>query len=186
MGLCVKAVVKTGIACGLAALAALLPPMRDVLAQPSLEPTVKAAYLSKFAPFVDWPAGAFDSPSAPLVICVVGADPLGGNLDRAVQGQKDREHPMTVRRLPAPDAQAACHILFTGDAAAAETALAGAASRPVLTVTDAGLPVRGIIAFVRVGDNLRFDIDEERAQQAGLVISSKLLALARTVKRGPR
>ncbi len=162
----------------------LVPPLR---AQPSLESPVKAAYLSKFAPFVEWPAGAFDGPTAPLVICVAGTDPLAENLDRAVAGQKDGEHPLTVRRLAAPaDAKSDCHILFTADAMLAQDALAAVAGQPVLSVTDTGLPVRGMISFVRVGKTLRFDIDEAQAHEAGLVISSKLLVLARTVKRGAR
>ena len=45
---------------------------------------VKAAYLYKFAPFVDWPANAFPSPASPLVLCVAGEDPFGPMLDRAV------------------------------------------------------------------------------------------------------
>jgi len=180
----VKAAIKTGIACGLAVLAMALPS----LAQTSpLEAQVKAAYLSKFSPFLDWPAGTFATPDAPLVICVVGEDTLGANLDRALAGQKDREHPLTVRRLAEPaEAQGGCHILFTADAAIAGEALAAVASQPVLTVTDMGLPVQGMISFVRVGNNLRFDIDEAQAQGAGLVISSKLLVLARNVRRGAR
>jgi len=177
-----RAAVKTSIACGLAVLAVLMP----AGAQPSLENPVKAAYLSKFAPFIEWPAGAFATPTAPLVICVAGADPLGANLDRAVQGQKTGEHPLTVRRLAEPEAAADCHILYTADPLVAGAALEAAAARPVLTVTDSGLPVQGMISFVRVGNNLRFDIDEARAQEARLVISSKLLALARTVRRSPR
>ena len=177
-----KFAVKTSIACGLAVLAALAP----VRAQPSLETPVKAAYLSKFAPFIEWPGTAFNAAAAPLVICVVGTDTLGANLDRAVEGQKDRDHELTVRRLPEPDPQAACHILFTADPLLAEAALASVAGQPVLTVTDIGLPVQGMISFARVGNNLRFDIDEARAQEAGIRISSKLLVLARTVKRSAR
>jgi hypothetical protein len=183
-----RAAVKTSIACGLAILAVALPVLAQPRSAPSpLEGPVKAAYLSKFAPFVEWPAGVFAAHNTPLVICVVGADPLAGNLDRAVAGQKDREHPLTVRRLTeAGDAQTGCHILFTGDAELAQAALAAVAAQPVLTVTDSGLPVQGMISFVRVGNNLRFDIDEARAQDSGLVISSKLLVLARNVKRGAR
>ncbi|HUJ04269.1 MAG TPA: YfiR family protein, partial [Rhizomicrobium sp.] len=49
---------------------------------------VKAAYLSKFGIFVDWPKTAFDSPQSPVVLCVEGADPFGDTLDKIVQGQR--------------------------------------------------------------------------------------------------
>ena len=50
------------------------------LAQPaaadaSLEYAVKAAYLTKFIPFITWPDGALPSPTAPVTICVAGDDP---------------------------------------------------------------------------------------------------------------
>ena len=64
-----------------------------------LELAVKATYLYKFAPFVEWPASAFDSPTAPLVLCVVGDDPFGDLLDRAVSGQHAGKHPIALRRL---------------------------------------------------------------------------------------
>ena len=176
-----KAVSNIGVAWRLAigGLPALLLP---ATAQPSLEYQVKAAYLSKLAPFIDWPDGAFATPSAPLVICVVGRDPLGAAIDRAIDGQKDRDHPLTVRRLAAPDA--GCHILFAADRAIADQAIEQLRDRPVVTVTDSGQ--RGMIGFVVVDNHVRFDIDARAAERAGLRFSSKLLSLARNVRRGPR
>ena len=178
-----RAVLSFGIAIGVAALAALQPAGAQA---PPLEMAVKAAYLSKFAPFIDWPANAFAEPASPLVICVLGPDPFGANLDRAVEGHKDRGHPVTVRRLPVPDAAADCHLLYVGDPALAAPALEAARNRPVVTVTEAGAAAPGVISFVRVGNNVRFDIDEAQAQSVGLTISSKLLSLARSVRRSPR
>jgi hypothetical protein len=155
-------------------------------AQPSLEYQVKAAYLSKLPPFIDWPAGAFSAPNAPLVICIVGPDPFGAALDRAVEGQRDRDHPLQVRRLSAPEAEATCHILFASEAAIAEQAIERMRTRPVVTVTDSGQPVRGMINFVIAANHVRFDIDAAAAESVGLRFSSKLLSLARTVRRSPR
>ena len=59
---------------------------------------------------------------------------------------------------------------------------------PVLTVTDQVMHPgdRGIISFVVADNHVRFDIDDAAAAHAGIVISSKLLALAHSVKpRGP-
>jgi hypothetical protein len=46
------------------------------------ESSVKAAFLYKFANYVEWPANAFASPSAPLVIGVAGADAIAADLER--------------------------------------------------------------------------------------------------------
>jgi hypothetical protein len=166
-------------------LAPLLPPSEQSLrAQPSLEYQVKAAYISKLSPFIDWPSSAFAGSNAPLVICVVGHDPFGAALDRAVEGVRDRDHPLQVRRLSAPDP--GCHILFAGDTAMAEQAIEQMRSRPVVTVTDSGRPARGMISFVVAANHVRFDIDAAAAERAGLRFSSKLLALARTVRRASR
>jgi len=153
-------------------------------AQTSLEYAVKAAYLVKFAPFITWPDGAFASSSAPLTICVEGADPFGADLDHAAQGQRDGDHPVTIRRLNASDPTAQCHILFAGGAPDTVTAeLERWKAQPVLTVTDSGAAAGGIINFVVIGDHVRFDIDVARANAVGVQISSKLLGLAHAVKR---
>lgn len=149
-------------------------------AQDSLEYAVKAAYLVKIAPFVEWPSSAFSSPSAPLSICVMGADPFGNLLRRAAQGQKDGDHPIDVERIEVPDP--GCRIVYLG-ASQDQAYLRAFAGRPVLTVTDgAGRP--GIVNFVLVDGHVRFEIDEDAARASGLAISSKLLSLATRVKGG--
>jgi len=155
-------------------------------AQPSLEYQVKAAYLTKLSPFVEWPDNAFPNPTAPLFICVFGPDPFGAVLDRAAEGQKDREHPLAVRRIAANEPIGHCNILFVSDPALVQRALAQVAGRPVLTVVDSGRPAGGMINFVIIRNNVRFDIDAAAAESVGLRFSSKLLALARNVRQGAR
>ena len=147
---------------------------------------VKAAYLYKFAPFIDWPANAFATPSSPMVVCVVGDDPFGRMLDQAVAGQKLGSRPLEVRRLGRADKAAGCHIVYLGGSKAQTIGdgLASIRGAPVLTVTDEARNAeeRGVIHFVVRGRNVRFQIDEEAAQRNGLNISSKLLSLAVSVK----
>jgi hypothetical protein len=166
---------------GTAAIAVLTAPATQ--AQPSLEYAVKAAYLAKFAPFIDWPDSAFAGPGAPLTICILGPDPFGAELDKAMAGQKDGDHPLAVRRMPALEPAAVCQILFISDAALAERALEDMKTRPVVTVTDSGLRAHGVISFVVIENHVRFDIDEAAAYNVGLDISSKLLSLAHAVRQ---
>jgi hypothetical protein len=147
----------------------------------SMEYAVKAAYLFKFAPFVDWPTGAFASATSPFVVCVAGTDPFGSALDKAVNGQRVGDHPVTVRRLARVDSARGCHILFVG-ATRGQTpaeALRTVRGAPVLTVADQGAGAQGaIIRFVVRDNRVRFEIDTEAAASNGVNISSKLLSLA--------
>lgn len=161
---------------------ALALPGGTAVAQ-SLEYPVKAAYLYKFGPFVEWPAGAFDSAVSPLTVCIVGDDPFGPVLDRALDGQAVGQHPVAVRRLDRLDRNSACHVAYVAGSRRQSVAegLAGVRGAPVLTVTDSGGP-RGIVHFVVKDNRVRFHIDDQAAAQNGIVISSKLLSLALSVK----
>jgi hypothetical protein len=158
---------------------------RPALAAPAtLEMAVKASYLYKFAPFVQWPPRSFASATSPFRICVAGDDLLGGALDQAVRGQRVQDHPITVTRLASLDGSVAtnCQILFIGKSSTAE--MRGVAGQPVLTVTDRNRGGSGgIIQFVMQGSRVRFAVDMVAANTAGIQISSKLLGLAVEVAR---
>ena len=152
----------------------------------SLELAVKATYLYKLAPFVSWPAAAWTAPNAPLVICVQGSDPFGRVLDRATAGQAVGGHPVVVKRLARLDPNSGCQIAYVagGPAQSQAQALEAVDGAPVLTVTDEGRGgPKGIVHLLLDGGKVRFSIDAARAQECGVAISSKLLALAVAVKR---
>jgi hypothetical protein len=147
-----------------------------------LERAIKATYLYKFAPFVEWPESAFASPQSPFVLCVVGEDPFGDLLNEAVAGQRISGRPIIVQRLPAATRNSGCQILFAAGSPRQSVAAALAAVRgtPVLTVTDdqSNAAAKGIINFVLQENHVRFQINNAAAAASGLVISSKLLSLA--------
>jgi hypothetical protein len=150
-------------------------------AQTSLEYAVKAAYLTKFVPFLDWPATAFASGSAPVTICVFGVDPFGSLLDKAAAGDRGGGRPLAIRRIVSAEAAEGCHIVYTADPNVGT--LDGLDGKPIAIVTDAPAPARGVIRFVTLDNHVRFDIDDAMAARDGLRISSKLLELARSVRR---
>jgi YfiR/HmsC-like len=144
----------------------------------SLEYAVKAAYLTKFIPFITWPEAALPAPNTPVAICVLGDDPFAGKLEQAAAAARLGEHPVTVKKTAAPDA--ACQIVFLGPGS--EAALDALRGKPVVTVTDSGAKAHGVISFVLAENHIRFDIDDALAAQDGLQVSSKLLSLAHAVK----
>jgi hypothetical protein len=147
-------------------------------ADESLEYAVKAAYLTKFIPFITWPDAALPAPNSPVAVCVLGDDPFGGKLEQAAASAKFGEHPVTVKKLASPDAT--CQIAFLGTGA--EAALDALRGKPVVTVTDSSQKIHGVFSFVLVENHVRFDVDDALAAQDGLQISSKLLSLAHAVK----
>ena len=159
------------------------------LAQPGrIESQVKAAYLYKFAGFVDWPPGAFARPDSPLLIGVAGDDAFAGQVEQLVDGRRAGGHPLHVRRLRRSDSPAGLHILFVagpGDAAGAGL-LDAARGLPLLTVSDAAgaadasadpIPA-GMIRFRIVDARLRFEVALRDVAPSGLKISARLLAAA--------
>jgi hypothetical protein len=152
----------------------------------SLEYAVKATYLYKFAPFVEWPPGAFATATSPVEICVVGDDPFGPTLDRALEGQRVGERAFALRRLGPSELPVSCHVAYlaaTGAQPVAET-LRAVAGAPVLTVTNEAVSPRakGIVNFVLREGRVRFEIDNRAAAEAGIAISSKLLGIAVAVR----
>lgn len=156
----------------------------------SLEYAVKATYLHKFAPFVEWPNAAAEFPDGNFIVCVVGTDPLGALLDRAVTGQQVAGHPIEIRRLARVTGNPGCAVMFVAgsDAQPVSAALVAVRGMPVLTVTDGATDpaTKGIINFVLQDDRVRFEIDNSAAAANGLTISSKLLSLAVHVTGGKR
>lgn len=148
-----------------------------------------AAFLYKLPMFVDWPAGAFPSPDSPIIITILGDDPFGSALADAVGGKKMDAHPFSVRRVKwAQDVEDTTHIIFLNmpTATEEETALEKLrkkAKNALIASWKPGMAERGsTINFVATPDGVRLEINREAAESSGLVISSKLLSLARIVK----
>lgn len=170
---------------------ALLCVTCESLAQPtpskiSLEYAVKATYLYKLAPFVDWPPKTFSAPNAPFLICIVGDDPFDDYLEHATAGRGLGTHPFAVRRMDTLSPDAGCQIVFIGHLSneSIADALAAVDGKPVLTVTDSDAVDDGgsIMQFVIEHGQVRFDINTSAATRNHLAISSKLLNLALAVK----
>jgi hypothetical protein len=149
---------------------------------------VKAAFLYNFGKFVEWPATTFTNTTAPLVIGVFGDDPFHGDLERIISKKNVAGHPVVVRHVSSPADVKGCEIIFVSVAQHDHAAvMAGAIqSFGILTVTedmshfaDSGYA----ISFITVDDSIHFEINNAAALKAGLNISSKLLALAKTPEK---
>lgn len=143
---------------------------------------VKAGYLFNFAKFVRWPG---EAQLEVFRLCVMGHDPFGPVLEQ-VGGKTVRGRPVRIRRVDEPGEARTCHILFIGGREAARTQilLEKLGNRPVLTVGESeGFAERGgVVNLYREGRHIRFAINVDAAERAGLQVSSQLLGLARIVR----
>jgi hypothetical protein len=130
-------------------------------------------------------AGGYISPAnAPFVIGVLGEDPFGADLDRSVLGATVQGRPVIVKRYERVEQSRMRRFSTSAQPpkSGASTCFPGfatSAPSPSVTVGAAG----GIISFVIQDNKVRFEIDAEAAERAGLKLSSKLLALAKVDKK---
>jgi hypothetical protein len=152
-----------------------------LLTQEVTGPALKAAFLFNFVKFTTWPPDVLPE-GAPLQMCVVNAEAVGGALSAAVQGRVVVGHAIHVAEPTDGASLRGCHVLFvSGPRAAALKVVADVRDAPVLTVSDLqGFTAEGGVAqFHLQQGQLRFAFGRDAARTARLQISSKLLTLAR-------
>lgn len=151
------------------------------------ERQVKAAYLLKFAAFVEWPEASFAHPDSALQIGVAGSDALAEQLERMAAGRSVNGHPVTVRRLSPGAPLAGLHMLFLDnslDRGVMATLLDGARGQSLLTVSDAdeANALGCMINFIVADAKLRFDVVMRHVATSRLRISARMLAVAHRVQ----
>lgn len=147
---------------------------------------VKAAFLFKFASFVEWPS---EFARSPVCITIIGQDPFGPALDDALKGKIINGRQFLIRRAKSEQDAAGCHIAFISTSEKAHVrAILDRLQTSTLTVSD--IPnfcgSGGMIDLETVAQSVRMEINQEAAERAGLRLSSKLLSVSRIVRRGDR
>ena len=149
---------------------------------------VKAAFLYKFAGYVQWPDKAAGPPDAPFTFGVAGADALADELAQLVEGRTLTGRTVAVQKLKPGGSLDGVHVLFLGkgDPASISGLRQWVKQRPVLIVTESeGALERGsMINFVLAERRVRFEIALDAAEKGGLRMSSRLLAVAQKVSAG--
>ena len=162
-----------------------------LMAQPnsdagSAERRIKAAFLYKFADYVEWPDAAFARPDTPITVAIEGDDQLADELARIVAGRMAAGRPIVVQRLTKDVSPVGVHILFAKDVRDGWPPLSGIQSEPTLVVTDShgALAHGSTINFVVVDEHVRFEVSLGDAERRGLRLSARLLAVAQNIRTG--
>ena len=180
-------VVKAACALGLVLFTAFATAAAPSDSERALEQRVKAAFLYRFTEFATWPDSAFTRAEAPFVIAVVGRDGVAEELRNITTGRAVAGHAIEVKRVAEGEAVPAAHMVFIGDGERARLReLIRAAPRSALVVTESegALALGSVINFVIAEGRVRFDIALDAAEKRGVRLSSRLLAVAHTVRGG--
>jgi hypothetical protein len=150
---------------------------------------VKAAFLYRFASYIEWPEDAPASGS--FVIAVYGAEDVARQLDELLPRMSLHRRPAQVRRVTRASELEGVHILYVGPKeplSRSRPVREAAIALPILLVTDdeKGLDAGGVINFIEQSRNVKFEVSLAAADRARLKIASSLLSVAARVERRPQ
>jgi hypothetical protein len=166
------------------------------------EDLLKATYVAGFPGFVTWPDEIFATPKSPFTYCVygdVGLEEALSTVTRAKVVDYSRSdgtvdhHSVAVRRVGKNQDLRRCQVLWIGknQVKKLDAILPIVRGSPVLTVgeTDEFLLKGGIVSFYlgkfKGNDIVQTGVNFGTAKEANLVLSSKLIAIARIVVEAP-
>jgi len=146
----------------------------------SIEQKIKVAYIYNFTKFITWPEHLGNT----FNLCLLNNDSFG-ILFNSLESKTALGMPIKLIRLHNLETSVYCHILFIGDNPQANI-LQSVPQFGVLTISEKSQLIQdeGIIQFVTRNGKVKLQINIDHAEQAGLIISAKLLEIAELVERG--
>ncbi len=145
---------------------------------------VKAAYLYRFAGYIEWPKG--DSSPGEFTIVVVRAHEIASQLKALSQGRQINGRPIRVEELSQSQDIPGAQMAYIGPDPRLDVRplIRSLESRHIVVVTDEpeGLDEGGLINFVMVDQRVRFEVSLTTAKRGGFGISSELLSVAARVQ----
>jgi hypothetical protein len=167
-------------------LAALLFAVRAEAQTAMSESQVKAMFVYNFLKFVEWPVDASVGAKEPFVVLIIGEGATSDATESFLGSKTIGERPLVVRRIRWDQSVAGARAAFVveRDGKKLQHILEATAAAGVLTIGEGeSFTTRGGVIGLLIEDRkVRFDVDTTAAQNAGLRVSSKLLALTRVVR----
>lgn len=150
-------------------------------------PNVKAAFAYNFVKLTAWPDGRFAGPSAPLNVCVVKGDPMEEALRASLAGKPVGARAVAVLAVSVDENFSVCHALYLGSPLAPRySALMSRAVAKGVLVIDEGDKFTwpdGMIRLYAEQARMRFELNLEAVERAGLKVDPRLIRLARIATR---
>jgi hypothetical protein len=168
----------------------ILPAVASDGDQAPTEAEIRAAFVFNFAKFTEWPADVFADGDSPLTVGFLGADDARTAFALLSAGKMINGRKIVVLELDSVPNTHQYQILFfrkfKGDTGLG--ALGVPKDARTLTIGESeNFLARGGMIRLFVDDNrMRFDVNVGASTRSQLRLSSKLLALARTVVNLPQ
>ena len=144
---------------------------------------IKAACLYNFAKLIDWPDEAFEDINEPFSIGILGKDPFGVALERVIKDKTIGGRKISIRRS---SGHTSCQLLFISSTESENTSrvLETAEGSYIVTVSelDGFTELGGTIEFLIEENTVRFAINVDAADRAGVKMDPELLRLSTVVE----
>ncbi len=144
---------------------------------------LKARFFYRLASYVTWPEASFSSPSAPIVLAVVGDSGFASRLRDVSAGQQTGGRSFEVQAVETGAPLPAAHMVYIAgtDAEALSEGARAFDAQPALRVAEGERFTRvGDIGIELVKGRVMFFANQRSLRREGLKVSSKLLNLAST------
>ncbi len=152
---------------------------------------VKAAFIYNFLKYVEWPEKKIGEKSNPLVFGVCGNDAFS-TVKKVLENKKINDH--SIKVIPINDDHLkdqkyldSCHIILfsTREGRDPKAIISKIENSAILTIGEQEdfLDKGGIFNFVLENKKIRFEVNLEAAGKANIKIRSKVLRLAKRVKK---
>jgi YfiR/HmsC-like len=143
-------------------------------AESARDDQIRATFLLLLTKYVTWPDDAFASPTAPIVVAVVGNPGLASTLQTLSTDQRVAGRAFEIRAVPDAAASIGAHLVFVAE----DQSEAVVAGSPLRITEEPDKLSRTDIAIRLEGDRVAFSVNRKDVARRGLKLSSKLLKLA--------
>jgi hypothetical protein len=152
---------------------------------------VQAIFLYSFGRYVEWPTKAFEKPSSPFVIGILGDETFGGALEMIAAKKTIQGRRIEIRRFDSLKAyDGLCHILYVSSSVTVtdrSKVIEKTKGKPVFVVgAIPGFAKQGATAdFITEEDRMVIEINVTTARMSQLRMDAKLLSLVRLAGPSP-
>ena len=146
---------------------------------------IGAAFIFNFAKFTEWPPQSFADGSTPVTVCFLGGQDVRSAFQSITAGKTVNGRLVRAHDVKSAAEIHACQIVYTDspDIAVITGVLKNSRQCSALAIgtSDDFLLRGGMIRLLVESNRMRFDVNVGAAERTKIRLSSKLLALARSV-----
>jgi YfiR/HmsC-like len=146
---------------------------------------IRAAFIFNFSKFAEWPAGAFADAGSPMTVCFVGAEDVRAAFQSISSGKAVTGRFVEDHAIKSVSDLRSCQVVYVDspNSPLVVDVLKFVRQGKALAIgtSDDFLARGGMIRLLVENNRMRFDVNVGATGRVNIHLSSKLLALARSV-----